>query len=270
MMKPSACLLLLFLSLVLGQKVVFAQNGAVPIQVVAHRGAHQEVPENTLQAFKKAIFLGLDYIEVDLRTSRDGELVVFHDSSLDRMTGMSGRIEDFDLAELQGLPLLYRGKASFRYRIPSFEEVLQVVRGRVKIYLDFKEAEVEQAWALLQKYQMQDQLIVYVNSHEQAKAWRAIAPQVPLMVSLPDSVKDEESLKAFLQETEVEMIDGKCEEYTDEMIRMAHQLGVQVWIDVQSPDENSDIWENCLRRGIDALQTDHSKELTRYLRKKNQ
>src|SRR5438046_6886981 len=64
--------------------------------VIAHRGSHLKVPENTLAAYENAIQEGADYVEVDLRTTKDGHLVIMHDESATRMTGLQGRIKDLN------------------------------------------------------------------------------------------------------------------------------------------------------------------------------
>ena len=78
--------------------------------VIAHRGNHIKVPENTLEAVKAAIKSKSDYVEIDLRTSKDGQLVIHHDATVDRMTNGSGNIKDFALTELQELKVSNKNK----------------------------------------------------------------------------------------------------------------------------------------------------------------
>jgi len=77
-----------------------APEVAVPFHVIGHRGAAGHAPENTLAAFAAADALGVDEVELDVRLSRDGALVLFHDDDLAAKTQLSGRVEDHDLAEL--------------------------------------------------------------------------------------------------------------------------------------------------------------------------
>lgn len=96
--------------------------------VFAHRGASADAPENTLAAFELALRQGSDGIELDAKLSADGHIVVFHDQTLDRTTGVSGRIKDLTLSELRKLDagshfdVCYRGEP-----IPTLEEVLKAV-----------------------------------------------------------------------------------------------------------------------------------------------
>ena len=97
----------------------------LPIQCVAHRGFSGRFPENTLLAFRKAVEVGADLVECDVRPTKDGALVVFHDEDLRRMAGRSERVEEVKLSELRKLDL------GMGQTVPTFEEVLEVVGGRV-------------------------------------------------------------------------------------------------------------------------------------------
>lgn len=100
---------------------------------IAHRGLHDATTmENSLGAFAKAVEAGMA-IELDIHLTKDKRLVVCHDSSLLRVTGREGRIEDLTLEEIQGGYRLLDGQ-----KIPSFEEVLRLVDERVPIVVELK------------------------------------------------------------------------------------------------------------------------------------
>ncbi|MBE6568683.1 MAG: glycerophosphodiester phosphodiesterase [Ruminococcaceae bacterium] len=100
---------------------------------IAHRGLHDDtVPENSLTAFRRAAEAGFA-IENDIHITADGEIVVFHDDTLDRMCGVSGRPEEFTLAELKALRLAGRDE-----QIPTLAECLAVIDGRVPLLIEFK------------------------------------------------------------------------------------------------------------------------------------
>ena len=101
----------------------------------AHRGLFDndsEAPENSLAAFKKAVDAGYG-IELDVQLSKDDKLVVFHDATLKRMCGVDGKVWDYTLEELKQLKL-----ADSDETIPTFEEFLSVVDGKVPFILEFK------------------------------------------------------------------------------------------------------------------------------------
>lgn len=103
--------------------------------VVGHRGAAGLEPENTLRSVQRAIDIGVDAVEVDVRRSRDGELVIMHDPSVDRTTNGKGRVSALTVRELKGLDA-GRGE-----RIPTFGELVAAVKGRVRLFVEIKEPE---------------------------------------------------------------------------------------------------------------------------------
>ncbi|MBD3583107.1 glycerophosphodiester phosphodiesterase [Flavobacterium selenitireducens] len=104
------------------------------MQVIAHRGAKGHVPENTIAAFEKALELGVDGIELDVFLSSDGEIVVFHDEHTERLTGVSGRIAEMQLADIRKL------RVDKVHGVPTLEEVLRFVDGRAMVNIELKVA----------------------------------------------------------------------------------------------------------------------------------
>jgi len=100
--------------------------------IIAHRGASAEFPENTLAAFRGAVALGVDGIELDVHTTRDGVAVVFHDDRLHRLTGVRGRIDRFTWREVSTLRV--HGSES----IPRLADVLRLTRGRTVVQIELK------------------------------------------------------------------------------------------------------------------------------------
>lgn len=102
---------------------------------IAHRGLHKAdktVPENSLAAFRAAVEAGYG-VELDVHLTADGELVVFHDDTIKRMCGVDGRVEDMTLKQLRELSLLDTDQG-----IPTLDEVLSVIDGKVPIILEIK------------------------------------------------------------------------------------------------------------------------------------
>ncbi|MBM4293684.1 MAG: glycerophosphodiester phosphodiesterase [Deltaproteobacteria bacterium] len=96
----------------------------LPIKIIGHRGSPREEPENTLRSFRRALDLGAWGVELDVRLSRDGRLVVIHDPAVDRTTNGRGMVQDLTFAQLRELDA-GRGEP-----IPALEEVVDLVRGR--------------------------------------------------------------------------------------------------------------------------------------------
>jgi len=110
--------------------------------VLGHRGAKGHAPENTLPSFFKAIELGATMAELDVHLSRDGELVVIHDATVDRTTDGTGRIADLTLEEIKRLDAGGWFSPEFRgVRVPTLREVFEAVGSRILINVEVKKGE---------------------------------------------------------------------------------------------------------------------------------
>lgn len=106
--------------------------------VIGHRGASGLEPENTVSALRRAVEIGVDLVEFDVRETADGHLVLMHDDSVDRTTDGSGLVSDMTLAEIRTLD------AGSGERVPTYEEALTVLQGSdVGAYIEIKEPGTE-------------------------------------------------------------------------------------------------------------------------------
>lgn len=110
-------------------------------QIIAHRGYSSMFPENTLSAFEGALELGVDYIELDVQMSKDGELILLHDDDLFRTTGVSGFASDYTYEELANMDAGSWFSSSFAgERIPTLKEALELIKdSECKVYLELKD-----------------------------------------------------------------------------------------------------------------------------------
>ena len=122
--RQGGCLALLILLPLLYYGLYFIRRGPLPTkpQLIAHRGGPAYAPENTLAAFRNAIAIGVDWLEMDIQMTRDGALVVMHDETVDRTTDGTGRVADLTLAEIRALD------AGNGEQVPTFEEVVTLAR----------------------------------------------------------------------------------------------------------------------------------------------
>jgi glycerophosphoryl diester phosphodiesterase len=256
----------LFLAAI-GPTMAFAQPPALPAVrhnpiVIAHRADHEHAPENTIAAIDDAIRCGADYVELDLRTTRDGHLILNHDATVDRMTGSHGAISDLSFAAIESLVVRNPGATPNDNHMPEFSDALHTCEGKINIYLDFKDADVAETWRQIRAAHMEHQVIVYLNKPGQYEQWRAIAPQVPLMTSLPDEAKTPAQIAAFLQEKKIRVLDNVYDTTLQDFVR---QKGVDLWLDGQSDKEGPASWQSLLAGHIQGIQTDHPEELIAWL-----
>jgi len=118
------CLLFIILIPLVYYGLYFAFRGPLPSnpQLIAHRGGRVYEPENTIASFQHAIDTGADWLEMDVQQTKDGELVVIHDETVDRTTDGTGRVEDLTLEQIRALD------AGNGERIPTFEEVILLAK----------------------------------------------------------------------------------------------------------------------------------------------
>jgi len=111
------------------------------LKIIAHRGYSGIAPENTLAAFRKALDVGCNAVELDVQISADGVPFVIHDPTLDRTTSGSGRVVDRTARELAVLSAGYRARFAAEYaeeRIPALEDALAFLRGRAEVLVEIK------------------------------------------------------------------------------------------------------------------------------------
>jgi len=148
--------------------------------VIAHRGARASAPENTLAAFRLAIEQGADGVELDVRASSDGHLVVIHDASVERVTGTAGEIAAMPLAAIRRLDAGVRFGAAFTgERIPTLAEVLDLAKGRLLVDIELKTHGVEQAVLdLVHTAGMERDVLITSFREDAVSAVRHFAPHV--------------------------------------------------------------------------------------------
>ena len=142
------------------------------MQVIAHRGASFFEPENTLRSFKRAIEMGADFVEIDVRMSKDGELVIMHDADVNRTTNGNGLVKDQTLEELKKLDA-GRGET-----IPTLDEVMKTVKNKVGLVIEIKEPGTEDK--ILQKIMENglENVILASFYHESIKNAKELNPSI--------------------------------------------------------------------------------------------
>jgi len=194
--------------------------------------------------------------------------VIMHDATIDRMTAYNGRVKDFILDSLRGINVSDPIHPEWgQHAIPTFNEVLNLCKGKINIYLDFKDAAVADTYREIVNAGMEKNIVVYINAPHQFTEWRKIAPQIPLMISLPGTIKTKKKMNQLLDSLKIDVLDGSYDEYNSETLLAAKEKNVPVWADIQSVDEGPDQWNKALIYEFRGLQTDHPAALIRHLKK---
>ena len=229
------------------------------IYVVAHRGAHNGIPENSLPAYQKAIELGCDFVEIDVRTTKDSQFVSVHNSTIDNyVKGKTGQVKDFTLAELRALDIGSRISPKWKgIQIPTFEEILQLCQGKIGIYLDLKSAPVEPLIKLIKKYDMQKNILWYASGPELKKV-KKICPECIIM---PDPGA-EKNLPGLIDQFKPAVIAAVWRHYSKSFVEKCHHAGAIVIVDESTPN----CWEDAVNWGSDGIQTNFPGKLIEFLK----
>lgn len=161
---------------------------------VAHRGASGSglAPENTLAAFERAIQLGVDAIELDVRATRDGVVVVMHDPAIDRTTNREGPVDELTFAQLRQADAgAWFGRDFVDQRVPTLQEVLDLIRHRAVAVVEIKvDWLAEQVLKVAHDVDVIDQVVIQSFAPETVRRINAVDPSVPtalLIGNLPTS-----------------------------------------------------------------------------------
>lgn len=228
-----------------------ACNSSSNFLVIGHRGAMGYETENTIASIEKAIELGVSMIEIDVLRIKSGEVMVFHDKRVDRLTNGAGEIEDYYMADVLALNLVGG------HKIPTLQKVLKAVDGRVKINIELKgkrtASKVDQ---IIRVYERREgyPLSNYVISSfdwEELDAFRALNQEVDVAV-----LTDADPLQAIskAQELNAVAINPYYKNINAEIVEQIHNAGFKVY--TYTVNEEADI-ASVKEMGVDGIFCDY-------------
>jgi glycerophosphoryl diester phosphodiesterase len=209
------------------------------IIVVAHRGASGYAPENTIAAFNKAIELEADYIELDVQMSKDGELVVIHDSNVTRTTNSNGEVRELSSKELKELDAGQWFHQKFTgEKIPTLQEVIRECKGKIGLLIEIKNPNLyptiaESLATELKKHHLnfpQDaEVIVQSFDFELLQKFNQIAPDVPLGLLVKYRVQGISHVQLKEWSTLVQYINPNKALVTKKLVKRIHNNKMKVF-----------------------------------------
>ena len=213
--------------------------------VTSHRGAGSLEPENTLRAMRRGIALGVDQIETDVQLTRDGKLILMHDPTVDRTTNGTGKVVELTFAELRQLD------AGLGEQVPTLEEALAVIQGKVVLQIELKSPGTAQPVVqAVEAAHTVEQVILTSFKHEWLKEALVLNPQLrtgALWGRLPADVVQRTHQQGF-QALHIwhEFID-------QQLVKDAHERGllVRAW----NTDKEDDM-RRLINLDVDAIGSD--------------
>lgn len=288
----------LFLLLLICADFAIAQDRAANIRrhllstdksvlVVAHRGDWRNAPENSLQAAKNCIDMGIDMIEIDLKKTKDGQLVLLHDKTINRTMNGKGKPEDYTLSELRKLRLKTGAGYKTRHTIPTFEDLMNLCKGKIMVNVDKGYDYFKEAYAIMQKTGTVDQCIMKANlPYERVK--RENGEVLDKMIFMPvinlDADSAETMINGYLSKMKPKAFELVFSKDSPDILRLIQKVknsGAKIFINTMWPElcgghdddravelhQPKESWGWVVEKGAKLIQTDRPQLLLDYLKK---
>ena len=207
-----------------------------PIEVVVHRGANHLAPENTFASAVKAIELGVDYVEIDVHRSLDGVHYIHHDLMLGRTTDGWGPIRLRSSAYIDQLDAGSWFDPAFAGEpVPRLDNFLRWIKGKAKVYLDVKTADLEKVVSLVRELNMEDETFFWFWSDSMLEEFQELAPELRVKINAhnPEEVREaKENYDAYIIECNVQ-------EITPELVESCRTLNIRImaYANSNTPEE---------------------------------
>lgn len=271
------------------------------VLVACHRGDWRNYPENSIPAMESVIRMGADILELDVKMTRDSQLVIMHDPKINRTVEVhtpkvvsygTTKVSELTLAQLKSLHLCNgQGIETDSTRIPTLEEALRCCKDRILVNVDGGIDHYDMVMDIARKVGVVDQIIIKGGSVERARRKLGRYDDKPLYMPIVSGY-DLDEAKAFMQASEndpnlpivaFELYFGKrgqVEDY-DKVSSAIREFGARVWINTIGSawcglgnDDNAafdaadpaDVYGPVIEHGINIIQTDRPDLLLRYLR----
>jgi glycerophosphoryl diester phosphodiesterase len=225
------------------------------VEVIGHRGAAGLEPENTLRSYRKALELGVDVIECDVRLTRDGRTVLLHDDTVDRTTDGTGRVADLTFGQIRALD------AGMGQKVPTLRELLDLAGGEVELHVELKDpAAMESVLEQLADAQLRSSAVLTSGSTDALEQVRAADDAIRLEHIFFDPPAD--AVKRALR-VRAARISSHFTHLTRIFAAESHQNGLELiaWCPNTPADQ-----QRAIAMGVDLVCTDRPDVLLATLR----
>lgn len=208
--------------------------------VIAHRGASAYYPENTMAAFKGAVEMDAEMIELDVMMSKDGVPVVFHDASLDAHTDGKGALSEYTLEALKKLDAgswfskKYQGE-----KIPTLDEVLAYASGKIAVNIEIKTEAVddslrggveEKSLKLVRKYNMEDYVLFSSFDYRAVSHLKELAPGIPVAILYEEKQAGDLLPSELVAKYNADAFNCSSRQLSKKRIRDIHEHNIPVFV----------------------------------------
>jgi len=244
-------------------EMVYTFPGVV---TVGHRGTVKFAPENTIAAFNNAIEHGADLLEMDVRQTSDGHLVVMHDRSVARTTDRRGDVALLTLEEIKALDAgSWFGEEFKGEKVPTFEEALAAIEGRALPDIDFKAGDPEKLVDIVRGAGLLGKVTLYCGDWDTMKAVLALDPG---FIIRPTAPKGLPGLEKVIEELDPAIVNIDWKYFTEELVRKIHLDGRKAFVNTMGDRDAAESMIRAIEAGADYIQTDHLDVLLPLLRER--
>lgn len=236
------------------------------VVAVGHRGTVKFAPENTIAAFNKAIEIGVDLLEMDVRETSDGQLVIMHDSSIDRTTDGSGDVARITLDEIRRHDAGVKFSNDFKgERAPTFEEALKAIHGRALPDIDFKAGDPKKVIDAVRAAGLVGKCTLYCGD------WYKLEKTLELekgFIIRPTAPKGMDGLEKVVEKFDPPIVNVDWAYFSGEFIRAIHLKGKFAFVNTMGEQDGRETIARAIDAGADYMQSDQIDVLMEVLHEK--
>ncbi|MBO3801614.1 MAG: glycerophosphodiester phosphodiesterase family protein [Thermoproteota archaeon] len=225
--------------------------------IVGHRGSPDACPENTLPSFLRAIEVGVDAIEFDVRKTRDSKLVVIHDDTLNRTTNGKGLVRELTLEQIEYLDAGSWFSSSFKgTKVPTLQEVLEKINSKVLMRIELKDEGIEKdVVEMIKLFELEENVAIASFNLSSLKKVKELLPSLSV-VAITSNFSKPFIFSALAHFSNT--IAARFKSFSQEDVREAHLHGLT--FDVWTVDD-CDALREVLNYGVDSITTNKPKDI---------
>lgn len=238
-------------------------------KIIAHRGFSGIAPENTLAAFQKAIEIKADYFELDVHKSKDGQLFVIHDGSVQRTSSnqVTGTIAQMNANEISAVRVGYSKKFGNTFKnekVPTLKEALELAKGKIKVCIEIKVYDIEkEVLNIVNELKMNDDVIIFSFYYPVLKNIRKLDSEIPVLYLVEDNIGYKKIIENATKINANAVGVGPEIKITKEFLNLGHQFEVQVWKWTVNQEEEM---QELIALGLDGIITNHPDKAIQILK----
>lgn len=222
------------------------------IEIVFHQRSNEYAPENTYAAAKLCLSWGIDYLEVDVNTSKDGVLYLIHDPDVDRTTDGRGLVTRLTSDDIDRLDAGSRFDPKFSgERVPRLEPFLRWIKGRVKIYFDVKAADPEVLIDAVYRVGMENDCFFWSSD----LSWLAQLKRIDPKTTIKTNVRNTNEVQKMRELYGTDIVEVGLRNMSKELVNSCRSLGIKIMI--HHGERDAEAFKKVLEWNVDMILCNH-------------